>query len=85
MLDGGRRVGTAVVVEVVEPTRAHLIGRWPPYTSVRFRADYDKVTAGTEGVIVEVYPDGYEIEVVGSDGETIWLGGVADDRLDWLG
>lgn len=85
MLDGGRRVGTAVVTEKVELTNAHLIGRWPAYTSVRFRVDHDGVTAGTEGCIVEVYSDGYEVEVVGPDGKTLWLGGVADDRLEWRG
>lgn len=85
LLDGGRRVGSAVVLERVEPTNTHLVGRWPPYTSVRFRVDHDGVAVGTVGWIVEVYADGYEVEVVGPDGETIWLGGVADERLDWIG
>lgn len=85
MKDGDRIIGLATVLERVGPTNEHLVGRWTPFTEVRFRRDFEGVSAGTTGVILDVYDDGYEVEAEAEDGETVWLGAVADGYLEWLG
>ncbi|HXH80027.1 DUF4926 domain-containing protein [Nocardioides sp.] len=84
MRDGRRVIGSATVVEVVEPTNEHLIGRWPLFATVRLRREVDGVPAGTQGAVVDVYEDAYEVEIVSDAGETLWLAAVADDDLELL-
>lgn len=62
--------------------------RWPLYSVVRFMTDTHRAQGaplGTEGYIVDVYEDAYEVEVseLGT-GETAFLGAVRDEDLALL-
>lgn len=80
--DGAGCLGSAQVVELVEPTNEHLTGRWPVASTVRFRRDIDEVPAGTLGEIIDVLGDTYEVEVLAADGGTAWVGPVPDEALE---
>ncbi|MDG4820989.1 hypothetical protein O7635_03860 [Asanoa sp. WMMD1127] len=85
MRDGNRIIGSATVVDRVAPTNEHLVGRWPPFTIVRFLHDLEGFPAGTTATIVDVFADGYEVEIEGESGETTGLAFVGDDDLEWRG
>ncbi len=84
MRDGRNVIGSAMVVEILEPTNEHLLGRWPMFSTVTLKTDFDGMAAGTTGAVIDVFEDAYEIEIVDGDGETHWLGPVGDEHLEIL-
>jgi hypothetical protein len=70
------------VLYVVRPQlRPHL----PQYSDVRFATDRfagDGAPRGAVGTILEVYPDGYEVDVSDRAGRTLFLGAVLDADVE---
>lgn len=42
------------------------------------------IPAGSGAAVLEVYPEGYEIEVTDAHGDTLYLGSAAEDELEPL-
>ena len=72
--------------EAVKPgQRLRWRDRWPNYSPVIFVTDAyrdDGAPIGSRGTIIEVYGDGYEVEVCDSTGRTLFLGAVADRDIE---
>jgi uncharacterized protein DUF4926 len=74
-----------VVEDVLFTIRPHLRSHLPQYSEVRFTTDRfhdDGAPRGSVGTIVEVYRDGYEVEVSNADGRTVFLGAVPDADVE---
>jgi hypothetical protein len=74
-----------VVEDVLFTLRPHLRPHLPQYSAVRFTTDRfhdDGAPRGSVGTIVEVYRDGYEVEVSDAEGRTVFLGAVLDADVE---
>jgi hypothetical protein len=63
-----------------------LVTRFTQFDVVRLRFGMPEysIPPGSEAAVLDVFPAGYEIEVVNAIGDTLYLGGADDSDLEPL-